>query len=154
MLREYRHVYLYLYVSVPQQVRRFWYVLEYYMRGYRSLLKLTELIRRNTEDPAVLSGLDNLQKTLKGTNDSNDGDTHINLQRFSGKSQCSLNNKSSFYFPEKLNLNPIALLGKKSPEQQKQIIEQWFQKKLASLKTLEQSLDEGPIKDNGQCQVL
>ncbi|XP_038565778.1 cytosolic phospholipase A2 gamma-like [Micropterus salmoides] len=101
-------------LKVPQQVRRFWYVLEYYMRGYRSLLKLTELIRRNTEDPAVLSGLDNLQKTLK----------------------------------EKLNLNPIALLGKKSPEQQKQIIEQWFQKKLASLKTLEQSLDEGPIKDN------
>lgn len=42
------------------------------MRGYHSLSKLTELIRKNTEDPEILSGLDNLEKTLKGTNDSND----------------------------------------------------------------------------------
>lgn len=60
------------YVSVPQQASSFWDVLDRYMRGYHSLLKLTELIRKNTKDPVVLSELDNLQKTLKGTNDSDD----------------------------------------------------------------------------------
>lgn len=42
------------------------------MRGYHSLVKLSELIRKNTEDPAVLSGLDNLEKNLKGADDSKD----------------------------------------------------------------------------------
>ncbi|XP_041812431.1 cytosolic phospholipase A2 zeta-like [Chelmon rostratus] len=54
-----------LWTDVPPQVNSFWDVLDRYMRGYHSLLKLTELIRKNTEDPTVLSGLDKLQKTLK-----------------------------------------------------------------------------------------
>ncbi|XP_070836744.1 cytosolic phospholipase A2 gamma-like [Chaetodon trifascialis] len=52
-------------LKVPQQVESFWDALDRYMRGYHSLLKLTELIRKNTEDPTVLSGLDDVQKTLK-----------------------------------------------------------------------------------------
>lgn len=105
MLREYRHVYLYLYVSEPQQVRRFWYVLEYYMRGYRSLLKLTELIRRNTEDPAVLSGLDNLQKTLKGTNDSNDGD-NLKFTKVFMEITMFTQQQKLFLFSRKTQLKP------------------------------------------------
>ncbi|XP_070778895.1 cytosolic phospholipase A2 gamma-like [Enoplosus armatus] len=101
-------------LKVPQQVNSFWDVLDRYMRGYHSLLKITELIRKNTEDPTVLSGLDNLQKTLT----------------------------------ESLNLNPTASFGKKSPEQQKLVLEQWLQKMLAPLQTWNKSLDEGPIKEN------
>ncbi|XP_075942749.1 cytosolic phospholipase A2 gamma-like [Anarhichas minor] len=52
-------------LKVPQQINSFWDVLDRYMRGYHSLLKLTEVIRKNTEDPTVLSDLDNLKKTLK-----------------------------------------------------------------------------------------
>ncbi|XP_068565332.1 cytosolic phospholipase A2 gamma-like [Cebidichthys violaceus] len=52
-------------LKAPQHVNDFWDVVDRYMRGYRSLLKLTEVIRENTEDPTVLSDLDNLQKTLK-----------------------------------------------------------------------------------------
>lgn len=68
----YRHGYFWFCVTVQQQVENFWGVLDRYMRGYHSLLKLTEVIRKNTKDPKVLSELDNLEKTLKGTNDSND----------------------------------------------------------------------------------
>ncbi|KAM6914145.1 cytosolic phospholipase A2 gamma-like [Lycodopsis pacificus] len=56
---------VFLWTEVPQQINSFWDVLDHYMRGYHSLLKLTEVIRENTEDPTVLSDLDNLQKTLK-----------------------------------------------------------------------------------------
>ncbi|XP_051245181.1 cytosolic phospholipase A2 zeta-like [Dicentrarchus labrax] len=55
----------FLWTEVPNQVKKFWDVSDRYMRGYHSLLKVTELIRKNTEDPTVLSGLDDLQKTLK-----------------------------------------------------------------------------------------
>ncbi len=61
------------------------------MRGYHSVLELTELIRKNTKDASVLSGLDNLQKTLKGTNqiydvtdDDNLSETSHIQRRFSG----------------------------------------------------------------------
>ncbi|XP_076608389.1 cytosolic phospholipase A2 gamma-like [Chaetodon auriga] len=56
---------IFLWTEVPQQVNSFWDVLDRYMRGYHSLSKLTELIRKNTEDPSVLSGLDDLEKSLK-----------------------------------------------------------------------------------------
>ncbi len=61
------------------------------MRGYHSVLELTELIRKNTKDASVLSGLDNLQKTLKGinqiydvTDDDNLSETSHIQRRFSG----------------------------------------------------------------------
>ncbi|XP_073350877.1 cytosolic phospholipase A2 gamma-like isoform X2 [Pagrus major] len=50
-----------LWTEGPQQVNSSLDVLN----GYHSFLKLSELIRKTTEDPTVLSGLDNLQKTLK-----------------------------------------------------------------------------------------
>ncbi|XP_067471540.1 cytosolic phospholipase A2 gamma-like [Thunnus thynnus] len=105
---------IFLWTEVPQQVSSFWDVLDRYMRGYHSLLKLTELIRKNTKDPAVLSDLDNLQKTLK----------------------------------ESLNFNPTASFKKKSPKEQKWILEQWHQKMLEPLKTWSQSLNEGPVKES------
>ncbi|XP_034394921.1 cytosolic phospholipase A2 gamma-like [Cyclopterus lumpus] len=52
-------------LKVPRHINNFWDILDRYMRGYHSLLKLTEVIRKNTEDPIVLSDLDHLQKTLK-----------------------------------------------------------------------------------------
>ncbi|KAM6965856.1 cytosolic phospholipase A2 gamma-like [Tautogolabrus adspersus] len=52
-------------LQAPQQVSGFWQVLDRYMRGYHSLLKVTEIIKRNTEDPAVLSDLNELQKTMR-----------------------------------------------------------------------------------------
>lgn len=59
-------------VTVPQQIKDFWGFLDHYMGGHHSLVKLAELIRNNTKDPEVLSKLDNLEKTLKGTDDSKD----------------------------------------------------------------------------------
>ncbi|XP_037649005.1 cytosolic phospholipase A2 gamma-like isoform X2 [Sebastes umbrosus] len=104
---------VFLWTEVPQQIKSSWDVLARYARGYQSLLKLTEVIRKNTEDAAVLSDLDNLQKTLK----------------------------------ENMNINPLASFGKKSPEQQKLILEQWRQKMLAPVHIWSQSLDEGPAKE-------
>ncbi|XP_053194191.1 cytosolic phospholipase A2 gamma-like [Scomber japonicus] len=52
-------------LKVPQQVKNSWDVLDFFKRGCHTLLKLIELIRKKTKDPAVLSDLDNLQKTLK-----------------------------------------------------------------------------------------
>lgn len=80
-------MYICICVAVPQQVNSFWDVLDRYMRGYHTLLKLTELIRKNTEDPTVLSGLDNLQKTLKGTNDSSDANDDDNASEI--QQRCS-----------------------------------------------------------------
>lgn len=68
---------IYISISVPHQVNSFLDFLDSYMRMNNGLLKLTELIKKNTEDPAVWSGVDNLQKTLRGiidSIDSNDGD--------------------------------------------------------------------------------
>lgn len=139
------------YVAVPPQVNSFWDVLDRYMRGYHSLLKLTELIRKNTEDPTVLSGLDKLQKTLKGTNDSSgadddDSSSETWLITVFTQQWTTVNS----YVPESLNFNPTASFGKKSPEQQKQTLAQWHQN-MAPLQTSIQSLDDGPIK-NGQRQ--
>ncbi|TKS92366.1 Cytosolic phospholipase A2 gamma [Collichthys lucidus] len=53
-------------LKVPHQVNSFSDFLDSYMRMNNGLLKLTELIKKNTEDPAVWSGVDNLQKTLRG----------------------------------------------------------------------------------------
>ncbi|XP_062295351.1 cytosolic phospholipase A2 gamma-like [Scomber scombrus] len=54
-----------LWTEVPKQVNNFWTVLDLYMRGCHSLLTLTEMIKKITKDPAVLSVLDNMQETLK-----------------------------------------------------------------------------------------
>lgn len=51
------------------------------------------------------------------------------------------------YLPEHLNINPKAEYGKTSPEQQKQILEQWHQN-LAPMQTWIQSLNETQIKNS------
>ncbi|CAJ1076668.1 cytosolic phospholipase A2 gamma-like isoform X2 [Xyrichtys novacula] len=56
---------VFLWTEAPQQVKSSWQVLDHYMRGYHSLLKITELIRKNTDDPAVKSDLDELQKIMR-----------------------------------------------------------------------------------------
>ncbi|KAE8283571.1 hypothetical protein D5F01_LYC18974 [Larimichthys crocea] len=58
---------MFLRTEVPHQVNSFLDFLDSYMRMNNGLLKLTELIKKNTEDPAVWSGVDNLQKTLRAS---------------------------------------------------------------------------------------
>ncbi|XP_068452198.1 cytosolic phospholipase A2 gamma-like [Clinocottus analis] len=60
---------LFHWTEVPRHINKFWDVLDRYVHGFHSLLKLTEEIRTNTDDPAVLSGLDHLQNTMKGAHE-------------------------------------------------------------------------------------
>lgn len=62
------------YVSAPKQINNSWDVLDYYVRGYKSVMKIIEIVRKNTDDPTMLSQLDNLQEILKGKKISDDGD--------------------------------------------------------------------------------
>lgn len=55
------------------------------------------------------------------------------------------------YYPEYVNSICTALFEKRSPECQKLILEQWRQI-MVLLQTGIQSLDESPVKGNGQCQ--
>lgn len=71
---------MYISISVPHQVSNFSDFLDSYTHVHGGLLELTELIKKNTEDPAVLSGVDNLQKTVRGSIDSSDGNDGENLK--------------------------------------------------------------------------
>lgn len=53
-----------LWTEVPQQINSYGDILDHFMRRNYSLLKLSELIRNDTEDSPVLSELENLQKRL------------------------------------------------------------------------------------------
>ncbi|XP_075999205.1 cytosolic phospholipase A2 gamma-like [Genypterus blacodes] len=52
-------------VQAPQEINTAWDVLDIYVRCYQTVIKITEAIRENTDDPAVLSELEEVQNILK-----------------------------------------------------------------------------------------
>ncbi|XP_029131869.2 cytosolic phospholipase A2 gamma-like [Labrus bergylta] len=56
---------IFLWTEAPQQVSGFFQVLDRYARAYHTLLKVTDIIKRYTKDPKVISDLNKLQKTMR-----------------------------------------------------------------------------------------